>query len=294
MKKLLPTSLTVQNLDELFVGLTQSNGTPTSLNISIDFKDLSYIDPTGVTALSNLINWLRMNGVTVLFENHQLLSAGCVFLDDIKFFEHFLGSPLRDDAGLRPTSRSLEFIGDNSRMWLKTDFLQWLSRNSGLSFASFDLLYSAILEIFHNIDNHSTARIGAVFAQYLPTKKQLLISISDIGVGIPFTVKKALADTLGIWLDSEAIEKACELGFTSRSVAGNAGRGFPNLIDCVAGNYNGIVRIISGRGYVQFSQKSKRKFSTDMSWIYPGSMVSLKIDMSEVPNIESNSEDFTW
>jgi anti-sigma regulatory factor (Ser/Thr protein kinase) len=299
---ILPQFLNINSFACLFNGIVDDHRRPTCSRLTIDFSNLKFIEPTGITALSNLIHWLYAHGIKVTLSGYEIYSQAIAYLDDSKFFEHHLGFKINPAAQTRTTTKPLEFIQtSHSLMWLQQNLLQWITNNSGKSHATFLELLVALQEIFQNIRDHSGTYIGSVYAQYFPANGKLFISISDIGVGIPVQINEFLRlkslrehtifDKLS---SSSAIIKACEEGFTTSSHPGNAGRGLADLVLIINKYYKGNVRIISDNGYVQYSGENQYLYIADREWLYPGCLIDIELNINSISNVEDSSEDFEW
>jgi anti-sigma regulatory factor (Ser/Thr protein kinase) len=124
----------------------------------------------------------------------------------------------------------------------------WLSGRLKISQASLGSLKVCVSELFNNIKDHTQHEIGCIFAQHFPYLEKVEVSLSDFGVGIPYNVRKKLADLS----DSEAITHAVKEGFTTKSTQRNKGVGLDYLLQTVVGNYRGQVTIYSGSSIVTF------------------------------------------
>jgi hypothetical protein len=258
-------------------------------DITFDFSHLRFIEPFGYTSVFNLIRWLRAQDVRISFKNFRGPNRSAIaYLDDCGFFQFFGVEDVRDGSSLRSTTIS-EVISPTQRHgWYDSELVTWLAQRTGKPTTAFGELKVCFLELFQNIQDHSKSNKGAVFAQHYPNLNKLIISISDIGIGIPETVRVRLPNLS----DVECIEKACEMGFTSGSTAGNAGRGLANLTDIIVGLYHGQVRIVSLSGYYEKSYQSINKNA--LTWSYPGTSIEITVDTTRLPESPLEVEDFEW
>jgi anti-sigma regulatory factor (Ser/Thr protein kinase) len=176
--------------------------------------------------------------------------------------------------------------------------MPWIEREVGLPDDSLSTLRSSIEEIFHNIRDHSGEKTGYVFAQYAKNRNEIQIVISDFGVGIPELVKKKLPN---INLDSEALRKACEEGFSTQSNVRNRGAGLPNLIRYITLRNSGTVLIISGKAQI-CAIKDKRNINsskitpTKHDATYPGTLVKVLLRTTTLKQLTEDikEEEFEW
>ncbi|MED4726975.1 MULTISPECIES: ATP-binding protein [Aneurinibacillus] len=262
-----------------------------------DFRTLSFIEPVGITVLSNLIQWLFRRNIQVGVryneaEIHNRRSP-IKYLDDSMFFQHYAGKTFNPNASLRETTLPLEHVAYNrSYQWIQDKFITWLSYRLNLSRASFDNIKICMEEIFNNINDHAQENIGCVFAQEYPNINEIRVAISDFGVGIPYNVQQQLP----FLDDCEAILEATNEGFTTKSTPGNRGAGLDTLIRNVVNNNQGSIHIHSNHGIVSFTHGYDGicvdKKQSDS--FYPGTLLEIVLRTDTIPQIEEQEEEFEW
>jgi len=218
-------------------------------HVTIDFSRLGYVLPSGITFLSNFIHWLRGLGATVNFTGYNR-DVDCIhFLDDSLFFQQFLGKKLRNWASPRETTRPLvQARHEQSQSEVRDHFIPWLMTRLNMSRNSLYEVQNNILEIFNNIQDHSSLDIGCLFAQHFPKLNRVSVAIADFGIGIPATVRKVSPNLS----DNAAIILAAQRGFTSGRQPRNKGEGLSILMDTVVVQNQGAVTIYSQGGAVTF------------------------------------------
>lgn len=250
----LPYRLDCDNLCQ-FVGRFEDacpNGLPSTL--VIDFRDLGWIEPEGVTFLSNFVQWLAERQVKTFFENHRTANGPLRFLDDSLFFEQHTGKKVNSLAAPRSTTIPLVKVQhDESHPLLRNKLVPWLASTLGVTKASLGGFQVCLSEIFNNIKDHTATDTGSMFVQHFPNGKfprgaRVSVAIADFGRGIPTAVRGVLPNLD----DTDAIIKAVEAGFTTKSTARNQGQGLDYLLQTVVGANEGKVRISSLSGHVLF------------------------------------------
>jgi anti-sigma regulatory factor (Ser/Thr protein kinase) len=268
---------------------------PKASSIVFNLNTMSFIRPCGVAIFSNIIEWLSSRHIAVSFQlppiyGHQ--NSPVKFLDDSLFFQRYLGRKLFDSSGPRSTTIPLMCIRyAESFDWLENHLLKWLSRRLNLSSPSLANIKVCFIEIFNNINDHSANNIGCVFAQHFPRENIVKIAISDFGVGIPYNVKKVLPHLS----DQDAILKATEEGFTTKSLRVNAGAGLDILITNVVKNNKGWIQIYSNCGSlscVLFDDTIVKK--PHICGYYPGTLIYANLRTDTIEKIDDDSEDFEW
>lgn len=135
-------------------------------------------------------------------------------------------------------------------------------------------LFTSIYEIFSNSSDHSEAQSG-VFAcgHWMPTKKQLVFSVYDTGIGIPTVIKNHIDLKMN---SAEALRWALKTGNSTKQLNDGVPRGvgLPNLLDFISLN-NGFLYILSNDVYYSY-ENGKEQF-IPLSHSIVGTMISFII-----------------
>jgi anti-sigma regulatory factor (Ser/Thr protein kinase) len=269
---------------------------PRNNNIILDFTKLKFIRPSGVTILSNIVQWLIIRGVRVTFTypgdfEHQ--NNPVKFLDDSDFFSIFSKKKLSQSSRPRTTTIPLKLVKyDESYGWIENNLIFWLMQRLSLSKGALSNIKVCFAEIFNNIKDHSQNNIGCVFGQHFPGEHVVQIAISDFGVGIPHNVKKILPNLD----DSNALLKATEEGFSTKSNIRNAGAGLDILIHNVALQNRGILSIYSNCGAIQcnYDNGNIAKTMLQVQGYYPGTLIYVELRTDTIIQDDDDSEEFEW
>jgi anti-sigma regulatory factor (Ser/Thr protein kinase) len=292
----LPRRLNRDTMYVLLQKVISKDKNPIADEITLNFETLSvFIEPSGVTILSNLIHWLESKGVTVMIIPGEvgIYDSPNKFLDDSMFFKEHLGEMISERSQVRSTTLPLMQVNAEKPMdWLINEFIPWLSRQLGVQADRLETIRVCMEEILNNIRDHADKVTGCIFAQYIPANHEVLISISDFGVGIPYNVQKAFPSMT----DNEAIRKSVERGFSTLSRPHNRGVGLDNLIHNVVINGKGSVHIHSLNGILSCLNGNNEILyrSRNTLGYYPGTLIDLvfKTDVSDIFDIVE--EDFSW
>lgn len=91
----LPNRLERVSVNKLMSQVITSEGEPINSELKFDFTKLGFIEPSGVTALSNLFEWLLKNEVkaSIVYPEEFGNTKWCPiqYLDDSEFFLKYLG-----------------------------------------------------------------------------------------------------------------------------------------------------------------------------------------------------------
>jgi hypothetical protein len=261
--------------------------------IAIDFSRLNFIRPAGVVFLSNLIWWLHRQGTTVRIQGTGSRSDAINFLDDSLFFEQHCGRKLRTFASPRQTTRPLVQIAHHqSHDWLQHNLVPWLAAQLGITEASLYSFKNCAAELFNNIQDHTNLEVGSIFVQHFPREHLVTIAVSDFGPGIPAKVREKLPDLS----DSQAIVKAVEEGFTTKSSPANRGIGLDYLLKTVVLTNGGQVTIYSGESIVTFANAGTNIRPVVFRGVgfCPGTTIDLILRVRTIEVLPDDSEDLTW
>jgi len=261
--------------------------------VVFDFRDLVFVEPSGIVFLSNFIHWLQQKQCAVRFAGTEQETEALRFLDDSLFFEQHWGKKLRSSSKPRSTTRPLIKIAQpESHAWLQFNLLPWLSREIGIPVPSFSDLKTALSELFNNIQDHTEHDIGSIFAQHFPNRKEILIALSDYGRGIPASVRTRLPNLS----DSEAIIQAVQDGFTIKSEKRNKGVGLHFLLDQITIKLRGHVAIYSHGAMVLFKGSNSGILSEVSKKVgySPGTMIDICLKTDAVEAIPEPIEEMQW
>jgi hypothetical protein len=267
------------------------NGLPA--RVVIDFSQLGFIKPAGVTFLSNLILWLQSRNVQVEFDGHTRNNAALRFLDDSRFFERHLGAPLNDTASVRNTTLPLKDVHhQDSFAWVRQTMVPWLANALNVTRPSLYTFQTCVSEMFNNIKDHSSREIGSVFAQHFPNMHRVGISVADFGRGIPVSVRSVQPGLS----DNDSIKRAVQRNFTAHSTPGNQGAGLDYLLQTAVINNGGTVTIYSLTGAVHFEPGGTGVNANVLPHVgfCPGTTIDMWLRTDTIVNLDEEAEEFEW
>ncbi|WP_439443671.1 hypothetical protein ACSMFR_02425 [Listeria aquatica] len=267
--------------------------------IVIDLEYLTFIEPSGQTILSNLIEWLHHNNCTVKIK-FKTYSSGSPntpnkrvmeFLGDISFFSNYLKEDITQGIGWGPRANTcpLELINYSDAVdWIRCTFLPWMGRVLGVDVENLDYMQVALEEIFNNINDHSSVKTACISAQHYKKSGELSICVSDFGIGITKTLENIYPDLS----EDERLREAIRPGVSSRTSPRNRGFGLGNIIRAVTNDELGTIHLHSNHGIIIANKDDiQHKFS---STFYPGTFFEFKIDVKKAREIQNPEEEFSW
>ncbi|GJD85756.1 hypothetical protein [Methylobacterium haplocladii] len=267
------------------------NGLPDK--VIIDFGFLGFIHPSGVTFLSNFVHWLHHRGLRCDFYQHTRNGQAHRFLDDSLFFEQHLGNKLNVYRGPRRTTQHLRRVEHaESHYFIRGTLGPWLADALNTNNASLYPFQVCLSEIFNNIQDHSDRDNGSIFAQHFPNINLVRIAIADFGRGIPHNVANVVPDIS----HNEAIIKAVEAGFSTKSTPRNRGAGLDYLLQTVVGTNGGEVTISSFNGMVRFLPMGGGCRPTPVltAGFCPGTTIDIELRTDTIIPVEDEPEDLEW
>ena len=247
-----------------------------------DFRNARFIRPVHLSTLACLIEEYHSMNVRLKFKIKPNSSTGR-FLTYIKFDKYWNKNFDRNNCFLNlrkdilPVWQLQDERIDSFGKLAQEFYTKHCSPGKDLT-----ALRLTVVEALNNIQDHSESKVsGFVFTQYFKPRSELIISICDFGVGIANKVNSYLKKEGAKELtNAEALEKALQLGFTTKSKPNNAGRGLDNILSYVK-TTNGEIQIITNRAL--YSNKVKNSIpmpiiSDDMKLSFNGTVIEIKLD----------------
>lgn len=290
----LPYQFRITSINKFTSELFDANGNPKSEAIAIDFSPLNFIDGSGYTVLSNAIEFLAHKGCKLKFVNFNRIDNPAIqYLDDCGFFKKYLKRTLSGGARPRSTTVPCQAISHERGFdWIENRLAPWLSYEFNRPQVELASLRTCAKEVWNNIADHSSVATGFAHAQHYPKMREIKITMSDFGQGIPTTIRNAF----GEMHDDEAIVMATREGVTSQSRQNNMGAGLSYLTDTVLFN-RGKLRVHSRAGHATFScdhRGNKVITKKRNAGFYPGTLVEMEFDTRLFIGDEDERGDFEW
>ncbi|HGA3469635.1 TPA: ATP-binding protein [Streptococcus agalactiae] len=293
----LPHNLNKYNITKIVTNFNRLLALSDNRTLTVDMRNIEFAEPSGVISLYNMltfatkrkdasIKWLICEESSL---NKRQMQA-MLYLVDCGFFKVF-DKLVYKEPELRPTTFEIKFINtEQIAQWKVTDFKNWLQKQTGRT-NEFSSICVAVDEIFNNIADHSKESKGCIFGQYYPKNKEIVIAVSDFGIGIPQSIKRKFKKDEP---DNKLIEFALQEGVSAETIPQNRGAGLSNIVNTLTTNKVGNFTIISNCGIVSVSDnKITQSYSSEES--YPGTFFEIRIDVSNdnLYDLEEE-EEFEW
>lgn len=201
----------------------------------IDFNEAYFIYPFHLVSLACLIEEYFIKNIEIEFVYNNKGLAG-QYLEKINFYDFWKKDFDRNSYENEEVDHTVRLWKlDKERLSGFANYVQQFFETHFLKSKDLMPLNIAIAEACNNILDHSSSKVsGFILTQYYKNKKFLIVSICDFGIGIPkkindFRIKNNESKLSPI----DAIEKALEKRYTTRSAPHNAGLGLDNIFSNV-------------------------------------------------------------
>jgi signal transduction histidine kinase len=259
----------------------------------IDYKNCNFLEPSNVVQLACLIEEYYQNHTKIIFleggdQNFPLQE----YLTNIRLLEYW-------NDGFDRTTYTQNSKITNLCLWrldstMVSPYVVHAQRYFESNFQSdisFEPLNIALSELFNNIIDHSNSKIsGYTTSQYYPKIGKLKIAVCDFGNGIPNRVNSYLnACGKPVLKDSDALKKAFEYSFSTKSAPHNRGFGLDTLSEIVKTS-NGELRVVSNNGMCIMKPHETQFY--DIKHSFNGTHFEIILDTTTFyPKDEENFED---
>lgn len=293
----LPREISIKTIDSILEPIIDGKMECEYDIVSFDFREIEWIEPTGITVLTNLFEWLSQEDVRLLYKRKSVDESfgrhyrAMKYLEDSGFFDLYGFAPFSNSGGeLRSTTLPLRKIEyRNYAQWNETEFVHWMQKQTGRQ-SPFTNVQVAVQEIFNNISDHSKVNTGCVFAQFYPQSDLINISFSDFGIGIPNSIRNQNPSLT----DCDLLEFAVKEGVSTQSVPGNRGAGLWNVVRNLTNANIGEVHICSNYGRIWYNDKEVR-LKHESEVYYPGTFFEIKLHIGNEDLYEDEEEEvFEW
>lgn len=241
--------------------------------ISLRFNNISDKDiaPAHIVSLACLIEYIHKMDCRVSVPAAHTNTVSDYILTKLRIKEYWQGGR-NHVVALSENIFNLWRIVDSEKETFSILVHNYLKRTL---FKSKDLsaVQNSLVETYYNIFDHAQANGNAfTFLKFDETTGELFVAACDFGVGIAASVKNHVGN---IDSDKDAIVKAFEYNFTTKSKQYNKGMGLGNIKDTCTGN--DTLTIISGTGLVVANVDTVEPYDNDFS--FPGTLIYYKLTL---------------
>lgn len=268
-----PTIYTSGHLEQLLIILNPFLTDRYSTDIILDFSKCTFLAQNAVALIGGIASLLKANGRSLSLDLETLPSKININLAQNGLLNH-LGYPNTPWDGNsipfrhNPLMDKKEIICYLNENWLGKG---WLNISKNLK----DYIVCKVIEIYANAFDHSHSDLG-VFScgQYYPNKKQLKLTILDLGLGIPANVRKFQANP--DLSEKDAIQWAFQQGHSTKPIAGIArGNGLRIIGSFIQKNQGGKLEIYSHGGMAKITHNNEEYGRQDTP--FQGTIVNINL-----------------
>lgn len=249
-----------------------------------DFRKVEFLEPSHLTTLACLIEEYKIAGARIYFKVKKN-STTERFLKQTKFINYWDKNFNRDHCFISSFQNILPIWHyQEEKINPFADLAQQFYSTHSLQGKDLTPLRISVVEALNNIKDHSNSKIGGfVFTQYFKNTSIIIISICDFGVGIPNKVNQFLkANGLRQLEHNDALEKALQLKFTTRSTPSNGGYGLDTILSHIK-TTDGEIKILSNKAFFSKKIKNSKTLKTindsiDLS--FSGTFLEIRLNSS--------------
>jgi anti-anti-sigma regulatory factor len=280
--------LTMGSLDPAFEAIANLDGEAALL----DLRSVEFVEPAGLCALSALLEYAipRSERVGLVLSGRDVAA----YLERMNFFKIFggrvetnadfdsLGERRRHDPG---TLQELVNLHSEEEIPGIIRRLAEILKNQGYLLRERAAICSTLSEVCANAAEHSGSPFGAYAAVQAyhhivsgprTRGEEILIAISDAGVGFRESLAKNPANSEQVTTDTDALRHALDMGISASGEIGRGG-GLP-LVAQLAAKAGGSLSLRSGSGRVT---AYKDRTSSRNVPPFPGSFV--RVSLPRIP-----------
>jgi len=258
-----------------------------------DFRQISFLFPYHLTSLACLIEEYRLSGARIRILYREGTDSGN-FIKYSKFDQYWTSNSNRNyclKARLTNTMPIWKHKVENIDAF--AGVIQNFYAAHSLKEKDLTPLRLTVVEALNNITDHSESKVsGFIATQFYKQKSELCISICDFGKGIPNKVNEFIGDVKGRLDDSQALQKALELGFSTKSNPHNRGFGLDIILTIVKAN-KGEITIVSNRAFYskQIQSVNVKSELDNLAFSFPGTYLVIKLNTSHFQLLEAESSE---
>lgn len=288
---LLSRRSTRQGFFQLIKAVLDENMDARCSHIEFNFSQVEALGIRAIAVLSNLIELLRKAKVEVTFLHYERCQAA-EFLHRTGFHSRYLAQASSNRTATTRHMLPLALVDyAGSHAFIENRIVPWMEAAVDAPEGALASINVCLKEIFNNIIDHSTVDVGCSIACFDEEKGRIEVCASDFGIGIPRNVRTKIPELD----DRQAVERACEEGFTTKSTPRNRGAGLHILMQNIVELNKGQVLLYSGHGSIRRSKLNgeTEHVSVRTPTAYPGTLVYMTLDANTI-HIEETQEEFEW
>ncbi|NRT33220.1 hypothetical protein BJV38_004197 [Clostridium beijerinckii] len=278
---------TVTNIPSTYVFITSLYNkfkNESNCKIAINCENMKYIDPTMMAPLGLVLTRFKTKKNLVYFK--KLTQYNIRYLIQSNFLK-----PTREES-ISITENFINYNSFNSDDY--PSFKNYLTEQLGIIGDDdiINLLVTCLSELFENVNMH--ARINSikyhdkeVFSSGYYNEKDNFVIFSLSNNGLSFKEKISSRLDLHFSNEYEYVLWALKARNSTRKKTTPGGIGLTVLLDLIK-NSNGLLTIVSGKGYINFDYDKNIYHKNDISNKFPGTIITFKIPLLHMKSYLQN------
>lgn len=267
--------------------------------ITFDLSKLNFIEPIGVAALTCLGEYALTNW-SVTYAGTEGTNDAISYLRAIQYISRIKNQTINSYPNPYQNYIPLNIFRQGQyNNYLYNELSPWLEQKLNLHPETTESIRVNLEEAYLNIRHHSGTQSGCTVAQFYPKLHLVRFAIADWGKGVPARVREFIKETRRI-PDADLLFRACQHGFSSKSVEGNRGYGLFNLIKYFVRNNGGSIFIKSDLGELTIRNDGPttepKFFKKNVSHLhkYYGTLLSITLRTDKLIDGPMEREDLEW
>ena len=233
------------------------------------------IEPMHLVSLACFIEYMSDKTDKILLDRNNKISQ--YLWDKLRFNEYWAGGKNYVEISQKNILNLWRVVDKEKESYAQMvhDYLrQKFFKRKDLS-----AVKNSLDEVFYNIFDHAEARNNAFsFISFDEDRKKLSIAVCDFGIGIARSVQRVLPNMS----DTDAIDKAMEYQFTTKTKGHNKGMGLCNIKDtCTEDDY----MIVIANGALMIMNKEEKR-NANLDFNFNGTLISYEVTLSHFEDEE--------
>ncbi len=270
----------------VFTSLAKLRKYPKEYNqLIFDFSSCTFFNPLMLVLIGCIAERACINGQAITFIKPENIRAR-KYLEEIRLEEYWEGDFKRKNytnvainSHLCLWQVSIEMV--DAYLKVAQDFAtqHWINE------LDVTPLYNAIQELLNNVNDHSGSNeIAYTVSQYIPVNSKLDIAVCDFGVGIAQRIMDYMKDD--DLTEHEALKKAFELEFSTKSKPHNRGRGLDTILT-YAKELNGSIHLYSNGLHFWYDSQIDDSFHSEkLPSRFDGTLLNLKLSTKSLDSFD--------
>jgi hypothetical protein len=227
----------------------------------------STFEPTLIVLFACLIEHIHRCNYDIYLKTSDKSLMAFLF-DELKLHAYFSDRDKKDhvEASSHLILNLWKIVNNRSEEY-SYSITEYFKRNF---FQGCDLtvLKNSLDEVYSNIADHSeSSGLAFSYIDYNSEKRTISVAACDLGLGIPFTLKRAY----NFSSDKEALRQSLEIGVSAKTHKHNKGFGLDNIVSNLSGDDH--LRIVSNNALLYCHKNKSNMRLFDLDFDFKGTLI---------------------